>query len=104
MPRLPEQQVPEAAAEYSDVSESDEYDDEEEQASALSNSGYGQGFGDWDEAVDIDSVRLRGSLHSNTHADDDLRAQNMRHGFAEAYSSEEYLQVCLALLDRKSVV
>ncbi|KAK4334475.1 Target of rapamycin complex 1 subunit KOG1 [Rhodotorula toruloides] len=72
MPRLPEQQVPEAAAEYSDVSESDEYDEEEEQASALSNSGYGQGYGEWDEAVDIDS--------------------NMRHGFAEAYSSEEYLQ------------
>lgn len=59
MPRLPDQQVPDAAAEYSDVSESDDYDEEEEQASALSNSGYGQGLGEWDEAVDIDSVRGR---------------------------------------------
>ncbi|GAA6035794.1 hypothetical protein JCM8097_005706 [Rhodosporidiobolus ruineniae] len=76
MPRLPEQPPPPASTstqDYSDdVSESDDYDESDEPSSSqLGYSGYG-GYGEWDAAVDIDS--------------------NMRHGFAEAYSSEEYLQ------------
>ncbi|GAA6007493.1 hypothetical protein JCM10207_006363 [Rhodosporidiobolus poonsookiae] len=73
MPRLPDHPPPEGSIqEHSDsVSDSDDYDESDEPtSSALGNSGYG--FAEWDEAVDIDS--------------------NMRHGFAEAYSSEEYLQ------------
>ncbi|GAA5866660.1 hypothetical protein JCM8547_002714 [Rhodosporidiobolus lusitaniae] len=57
-----------------DMSESDDYDDSDEPTdSALGYSGgFGNAYEGWEEGVDIDS--------------------NMRHGFAEAYSSEEYLQ------------
>ncbi|GAA5906455.1 hypothetical protein JCM6882_004440 [Rhodosporidiobolus microsporus] len=79
MPRLPDhQQAPPPPASpggYSDsVSDSEDYDesDGERSDSQLGNSGYADGYGEWNDGVDIDS--------------------NMRHGFAEAYSSEEYLQ------------
>ncbi|GAA5994463.1 ubiquitin-binding TORC1 subunit KOG1 [Rhodotorula paludigena] len=74
MARLAEHpQLPSSPSqEYSDASESDDYDESVEDHSALDYSGYGQGFSEYDEALDPDS--------------------NMRHGFAEAYSSEEYLQ------------
>ncbi|GAA5955837.1 hypothetical protein JCM21900_001731 [Sporobolomyces salmonicolor] len=75
MARLSEQQEQPAPHEYSDsLSDSEEYDESDEPNSALGYPNYygQQGYGEWDEGVDIDS--------------------DMRHGFAEAYSSEEYLQ------------
>lgn len=57
----------------SDLSDSDEYDDQDENGSAGGYPRHEQEYGsEWDEPIDVDS--------------------NMRHGFAEAYSSEEYLQ------------
>ncbi|BGP47408.1 Target of rapamycin complex 1 subunit kog1 [Rhodotorula kratochvilovae] len=72
MARLAEHSPVPPQDDSSDVSQSDDYDESDEESSALSHAGYGQGYAEWDEAVDPDS--------------------NMRHGFAEAYSSEEYLQ------------
>ncbi|GAA5893372.1 hypothetical protein JCM8208_004422 [Rhodotorula glutinis] len=74
MARLVEQQGLPQPDDYSDVSHSDDYDDDSDEGeSQLDHSGYAaHGYPEWDEAVDPDS--------------------NMRHGFAEAYSSEEYLQ------------
>ncbi|GAA6056875.1 hypothetical protein JCM3770_005122 [Rhodotorula araucariae] len=72
MARLAEHSPAPATDDSSDVSQSDDYQESDEDDSALTHSAYGQGYAEWDEAVDPDS--------------------NMRHGFAEAYSSEEYLQ------------
>jgi len=107
MARLVEQQALPPPDDYSDVSHSDDYDDDsDEDASQLDHSGYaGHGYSEWDEAVDPDSVRplprLLHDLFETTALTLSLpRAQNMRHGFAEAYSSEEYLQVRRLSLSR----
>jgi hypothetical protein len=58
---------------------------------------------EWQRQADIDSVR---APRPNGPCDDDLTraiSQNARHGFAEAYSSEEYLAVSLYLMRGRRV-
>lgn len=64
MARLVEQQGLPQPDDYSDVSHSDEYDEDgpADGADQLDHSGYpAHGYAEWDEAVDPDSVRRASS-------------------------------------------
>ena len=66
MARLAEHSPVPPQDDSSDVSQSDDHDESDEESSALSHAGYGQGYAEWDEAVDPDSVRAHLSFPSTS--------------------------------------